>query len=202
YGSVIYNSTNSGLTWRTNPVPSATWHTVACSVDGTKLVAVPLNGRSYTSTNSGTTWTTNNLPNDSWQSVVSSADGTQLAVVSFNIYTSTNSGMTWNSNSAPRVSWGDIASSADGHKLAAIVKNGGIWTAQTTPAPTLNIKPAGDSFDVSWLVPSTNFVMQQSSDLLAWEDVTNMPVLNLTNLENEILVPSTNSSALYRLKTP
>jgi hypothetical protein len=66
----------------------------------------------------------------------------------------------------------------------------------------MNITPANGSFKLSWLIPSTNFVMQQSSDLSSWSDVTNAPVLNLTNLQNEIILPPTNSSSFFRLKTP
>ncbi|MDD5141364.1 MAG: hypothetical protein PHY43_14030 [Verrucomicrobiales bacterium] len=44
--------------------------------------------------------------------------------------------------------------------------------------------------------------MQQSSDLTSWADVTNAPVLNLTNLQNEVLLSPSNSSSFYRLKTP
>ena len=55
---------------------------------------------------------------------------------------------------------------------------------------------------VSWIMPSTNFVMQQSSDLQNWADMTNQPVLNLTNLQNEVLLSPPGSNVFYRLKTP
>ena len=51
-------------------------------------------------------------------------------------------------------------------------------------------------------MPSTNFVLQQSADLLSWTDVTNPPVLNLTNLQNQVTLPPSGSSGFYRLKTP
>jgi hypothetical protein len=51
-------------------------------------------------------------------------------------------------------------------------------------------------------VPSTDFVMQQSSDLGSWMDMTNKPVLNLTNLQNEVILSPTGSNVFYRLKTP
>jgi hypothetical protein len=44
--------------------------------------------------------------------------------------------------------------------------------------------------------------MQQSSDLGSWTDVTNPPVLNLTNLQNEVTLPMHAGSGFYRLKTP
>ena len=95
--------------------------------------------------------------------------------------------------------------SADGNKIAAVAGYdipAPIYTLQTMPSPSMNITPTNGSFKLSWLIPSTNFVMQQSSDLTSWSDVTNEPVLNLTNLQNEVILPPTNSSGFYRLKTP
>jgi hypothetical protein len=47
-----------------------------------------------------------------------------------------------------------------------------------------------------------NFVLQQSSDLASWTDMTDTPALNLTNLQNEVVLSPTNGSGFYRLKTP
>ena len=44
--------------------------------------------------------------------------------------------------------------------------------------------------------------MQQSADLQKWVDMTNQPVLNLTNLQDEVILPSPGSNVFYRLKTP
>ena len=66
----------------------------------------------------------------------------------------------------------------------------------------MNLTPINGNLTLSWTVPSTNFVMQQSSDLGSWADMTNKPVLNLTNLQNEVTFPLTGSNAFYRLKTP
>ncbi len=54
----------------------------------------------------------------------------------------------------------------------------------------MNITPTNGSLKFSWPVPSTNFVMQQSSDLQSWSDMTNQPVLNLTNLQDEVTLPA------------
>jgi hypothetical protein len=83
-----------------------------------------------------------------------------------------------------------------------VVNGGGIWTCQTTPTPQLNIAPTNPGLKLSWIVPSANFVLQQSADLVSWEDMTNPPALNLTNLQDEIILSPTNSSGFYRLKTP
>jgi hypothetical protein len=219
-GGLIYASTNSGLTWTLTDAPTNNvWATVASSADGSKLVAasgfafVPglIYGGVYTSTNFGMTWTSNKVTAAQWQSVASSADGTRLVAVCIDlyndpaglIYSSTNSGATWVSNSVPNESWYSVASSADGNKLvAATLFPAPIYTLQTTPTPQLNLAPTNGNLAFSWIIPSTNFVLQQSADLTAWAVVTNPPILNLTNLQNQVTLCPSNSSSFYRLKTP
>jgi len=65
----------------------------------------------------------------------------------------------------------------------------------------VNVSPKNGNLKFSWTVPSTNFVVQQSPDLASWTDVTNAPVLNLTNLQNEVTLPPAGSSGFFRLKT-
>ena len=113
---------------------------------------------------------------------------------------------------APSTNWSKIASSADGTKLAAAVAGnfyvpnagGGIWTSQITPSPIVNLSPTNNNLALSWLIPSTNFILQQNSDLTTtnWSAVTNAPVLNLTNLQNQVTLPAPASNAFFRLKTP
>ena len=146
--------------------------------------------------------------------MASSADGSKLvaaiwggstpSVFSTYIYTSTNSGATWQTNDAPNVTWTAVASSADGNKLVAVVEyvGGGVYTLQTKPSPQLSLAPKNTNVALSWLIPSTNFVLQQSSDLTSWADVTNAPALNLTNLQNQVTVSVSNACSFYRLKTP
>lgn len=207
----IFISTNSGV-WRPTSAFNANWQAVAPSADGSKLVGVIYLTGIYTSTNSGTSWTKRSAPTINWQSVASSADGSQLVAGagalygSYGpgpIYTSTNSGFTWISNSAPLQKWASVASSADGCKLAAVAYGGGIWTAQLAPAPRLNIT-APNALQLSWIVPSTNLVLQQNLDLTTtdWVTLTNVPTLNLTNLQNEVILSPTNWNAFYRLSSP
>jgi hypothetical protein len=120
------------------------------------------------------------------------------------IFTSSDFGFTWTSNDVPAVNWSCVASSADGNKLVAGSSYGGIWTRQTTPEPRLGIASLSNSFTVSWTVPSTDFVLQQNLDLTTtnWTDVTNPPILNLTNLQNQVTLSPSNRSGFYRLKTP
>jgi hypothetical protein len=78
---------------------------------------------------------------------------------------------------------------------------GPIYGAQTVVAPTLNIAPAGIQANVSWTVPSTNFVLQMSTNPVApgWVDVTNVPTV--TNLQKRVVVSATNRSGFFRLKS-
>jgi hypothetical protein len=206
----IYTSADSGNTWTSNNMPNEEWSCVASSADGSTLAAVAFDGVIYTSTNSGNIWISNNVPNQRWSSVAMSADGSKLAAVAFvpiypyngAIYTSADSGNTWISNNVPNQRWSSAASSADGSKLVATVFSGGIYTLYSTPAPQLNITPSDTNVLLSWLVPSINFVMQQSSDLGSWTDMTNTPVLNLTNLQNEVILSPASDNVFYRLKTP
>ena len=67
--------------------PADYWASIACSADGTKLVAA--SSVISTSTNSGVTWTAQNSGVLPWTSVASSADGNKLvATADSAIYTS------------------------------------------------------------------------------------------------------------------
>jgi photosystem II stability/assembly factor-like uncharacterized protein len=177
---------------------------VASSADGTKLVALTYGGPIYISTNSGTTWIAASAPAEHWRSVASSADGTKLVAVSYGpIYTSADAGATWMSNSVPNKAWEAVASSADGSKLTAAVWGHSIYTSHSTPTASLNITPSGRNIVLSWIVPSMDFVLQQNADLTTtnWTDVTTTPTVNLTNLQNQLIVPLSNSNQFYRLKS-
>ena len=50
--------------------------------------------------------------------------------------------------------------------------------------------------------PATNFLLQQSSDLVTWSTITNAPTLNITNLQERVALPLSASQTFYRLKTP
>jgi hypothetical protein len=52
------------------------------------------------------------------------------------------------------------------------------------------------------MIPSASFVVQQSLDFSSWTNLIVQPVLNLTNLQNEISVSPTDSIGFYRLATP
>lgn len=211
--SPFYVSTNAGVTWKKNlGVPTTNWSSVACSADGGKIVASVYHGLIYTSTNSGTSWITNNVPTTNWNCVASSADGTKLVAVFGNsttgggIYTSTNFGVTWILNSLTNELWYAAAQSADGNKWYAGGRvnsyAGEIRIASFQPQPVMNIMPTEGNLKLSWIIPSTDFVLQSSPDLSSWTDLTNQPVLNLTNLQDEVTLPLSAGNEFFRLKTP
>lgn len=139
-------------------------------------------------------------------SVTCSADGTKLVTVgqTGSIYTSLDSGVTWTYNDAPYTSWRKVACSADGTMKVAVVggETGGIYTSRSAPTPWLSVTPAGGNAALSWIVPSQPFVLQENSGLTAtnWAEVPMPPVLNLTNLQNQVVVPLSGSHRFYRLK--
>jgi photosystem II stability/assembly factor-like uncharacterized protein len=222
HGGGIYTSTNSGATWTLTSAPNASWISVASSADGIRLVAASADGMSRVciSTNSGATWNYCvvlwAVPMGYacyWSAVCSSADGTKLAVAANSVYllgnlfpgpvyTSSDSGTTW--NPGPAATWSSVAGSADGSEFVAAANGGGIYTSRNAPAPVLSIAPSGNRLAFSWIVPSTNFVMEQISELGAtgWTAVTNVPTINLTNLQSEVTLPLPAGNTFYRLKTP
>jgi photosystem II stability/assembly factor-like uncharacterized protein len=204
----FYLSTDSGTTWTniSDRLPPTETRYVGCSsADGSKWTIIADAGI-IISTNSGVTWTLNYNNNlTSGSKVACSADGSKLIAsqryVGGEIYMSTNSGSTWWLSSAPQSPAYSVASSADGCRFVAASTNG-IYTFQSAPSPQLNLTFSNVNLALSWTIPSTNFVLQQSSDLTSWADVTNAPALNLTNLQNQVMLSPSNSIGFYRLKTP
>ena len=82
------------------------------------------------------------------------------------------------------------------------LKSNGIWISQSKPTSSHQIMPTSNYLMLSWLAPSTNFVLQQGADLSAWTNLTNQPALNLTNLQNEAFLPFSGRGGFYQLKTP
>lgn len=219
YGT-IYRSTNAGTTWISDGQPTGGWNSVASSANGCVLVAVGYGNGIYVSINSGASWRTNfnfymitGGYGPQWCSVSCSADGQRIIAAcpyffSYAIYSnfstmlSTDFGHSWTVINTDNHYWKTVAASADGSKLFEAGNTTGIYTLQTTLPPYLNLKMANSILDISWLVPSTNFVLQQSLNLVTWTDVTNIPILNFTNLQNNVWLPISDNNHFYRLETP
>jgi len=211
----VYTSTNAGATWNTNNTLVFYCVAAACSADGTKMFVACLGNKIYNSTNSGLAWNTNSTaPSKSWTSLGCSADGARVVAACENglpgeIYTSSDSGTTWVSNNVPSQFWNSVAISADGGRLFALAANygiapGPIYSAQTISSPQLHIALANPSVLLSWLTPSSPFVLQQKSNLQAssWVTLSNVPVFDAGTLQNVTTVPASSSSAFYRLAAP
>ena len=76
----IYTSTNAGTSWFAATTAYVSWESIACSTNGSRIVAAGYGGI-YTSTDSGATWASNSVPNLNWSSVTSSDDGNRLVAV-------------------------------------------------------------------------------------------------------------------------
>src|SRR4051812_45527772 len=110
--------------WMQTTAPSVQWKGLACSRDGTKVVAITGGQNAglfgpdliYLSSDSGASWAVSSAPSAAWNGVASSLDGSRIIAVAGAparwIYTSTNSGATWVSNNVPRENWATVASSA------------------------------------------------------------------------------------------
>jgi len=129
FGNFISKSTYPFTSWSILYYNTVSWGSIACSSDGTIIVAGTRNGYIYVSTDSGANWTTNSNSSGYkyWYSVASSSDGTKFVAVVNNasvggfIYRSTDSGVSWSVilNDAPR-GWKSIACSSDGTILVAV----------------------------------------------------------------------------------
>jgi hypothetical protein len=208
-------SSNGGGSWQQAAnAPGPLWYSVAMSADGNKIIAVLQwlsNGNPvatiYTSTNFATSWVSNNLPQILWGNATISADGRKMFVA--NNYTnalSTNDGTTWLPGPGGQPA-SEIISSADGGVLFSCAGGplaasySGIYRAATIIQPQLTISST-NSVSLSWTIPSTNFVLKQSPDLVIWSSVTNVPTLNLTNLQDQVTLPLSASNSFFRLATP
>ncbi len=112
-----------GQTWVPTGAPCTYWSSVACSADGTRLLAAsePYGGGTgavYMSSNAGVTWEITGLPTEYWSSVSCSADAKTAIVTAGDVYVSTNSGSTW-APATGAYGWA-AALSADGTKQVVV----------------------------------------------------------------------------------
>jgi len=193
----IYFSTNFGANW-TPDNPSPAGAEVCISSDGNWVGITGAN--TYISSDGGSHWMTNGFGP---ASIACSADGTDWIVGGPQVYISADGGKTWvtNLSALPPVLTYGVAASADFCQLIATGPGQGIWSGRAVPSPQLNIQSQDTNVAVSWLLPSTNFVLQQSVDLSnpSWTEVSANPTLNFTNLNQQVSVPATGSSMFFRL---
>ena len=204
--SMLIVSTNFGLFWQ-SAAPSGAEFGLGYAADGTKLYAAGTNF--YMSQDWGATWPSSGPEAPVFGLFGCSANGSALlgrgpGNDTFPIYTSRDDGFTWISNDVPPAVWTAFACSADGNILVAAAEpdgstGGGVWVSKTRPSPRLNLFLSNGSLNFSWIVPSTNMVLEQGLNLVNWTILTNSPSLNLSNLQEQLTLRPTNSRALFRL---
>jgi len=163
-------SGDSGATWTSVSAVVANLSPLACSADGTRLVASAQGGGIYVSTNSGAAWVdvsepqvlglASGAPTANWRVISCSADGTNLVAIeapiafpdSAQIYTSGDRGANWTLTSAPFAYWTALASSADGSRLAAVAGAVGGRVEGYEPSPTYYLGPifCSADFGATW----------------------------------------------------
>ena len=227
-GGTIFTSTNDGATWQPSGAqkPSGApngFSLVAGSADLADLISavtIPSSGFDtscsvvFTSHDFGASWQQTSspcLPGGAFAALTSSAQGKDLAALirdsSTPVLTSMDGGATWWYNAVSGAeNWiagsyiRPLASSADGKRLVVAGWSAGIYTWHTTPSPELKAKLENGSLAGFWLVPSTKFVLQQSSDMgtSGWTDVTTLPSFDPTTLEYQFR-PKGGGTMFYRL---
>jgi hypothetical protein len=118
----FHPSLGQAQAWTQTGAPGETWRSIACSSDGTRLIAAGDEGI-YESLDAGLTWLFLNPTQSS--SIACSADGTKIiAAVSGAVYTSPDSGATWQQQALTPGGQYYVASSADGTNLVAVGYSG------------------------------------------------------------------------------
>jgi hypothetical protein len=127
-------------TWTLTSAPEDYWASVACSADGSTVVAVA-DKLLFVSTNFGGSWTSNGLfsPDQTvWSAAACSADGTKMVagidstangIAPGPLYTSTDAGQTWTSNGVFGW-WKSFSSAANGTNVAGVAA---IFTSRGGP---------------------------------------------------------------------
>jgi photosystem II stability/assembly factor-like uncharacterized protein len=212
--ALLFVSTNFGVAWPAGlPATNAEWRSVACTADGSRIIASTVSAdvptRLYVSNDSGKTWIDEvpisfpqiygNISNDVFISLTSSADGSLLVANTLSdIYISRDFGATWIYDNAS--SDAPVACSTDGTLLFASI--GGYVETQNLPPP-LAIASSASQLTLSWPAPSSQYTLQQISDLSStnWLHVTN--AITVTNYRNQVLLaPPASGNAFYRLQGP
>ena len=199
----IYTSTNAGALWVSNNAPSFPWNSLACSANGSNLLATA-SPFLVASTNAGAVWApVLNQPGAIYK-IACSTNGNLWFAISTNtgqILSAFNAGAIWITNTAPRTNWSAIAVSADGLRGAAAAAGGGIYILQP---PLLSITAAANSVSLLWATNNAllGFGLEQNTNLATanWQDVATAPTI--TNINYRVTLPATNSRLFFRLAAP
>jgi hypothetical protein len=149
----IYKTTNGGDNWAVTTAPNSTWQSIACSSDGSIILAGNSNSgtlaydrRWAISTDGGATWSAG-ATTGQWTDVAMSDDGSRMYAINTGVatfYRSADTGSTWSTTSIS-VAGRAVACSSDG--LTVLIGRGG----SSTPMVSTN---GGVSFTAVTGVPS------------------------------------------------
>ncbi len=156
YAKWAADSSNSWSDSHSSGLPYAAWDAITVSSDGTKIVAVILNGSGasagiYRSANTGSSWSRVSATSRAYRCVASSSDGTYIAagVSTGNIYVSADSGVSWTA-CAVSAAWRGVAMSSDGHYMVGVINatsgNRGIYRSTDYGATWTQINSTGRSY--------------------------------------------------------
>jgi hypothetical protein len=206
----ILISIDWGLTWNLTTAPVMYWTALAFSAEEGRLFACGWNFSAatglYCTTNDGATWSKVGSTERSVRSLAVSPDGHKLAVSSTKIFTSSNGGTSWITNTVPNAPGNGwvMASSADGGNLVGANRDSGaVYFSGTVQPPAILLDYISGASKLSWVIPSKNFVLEESADFYpaSWSPITNVPHLNPSNLHHEITLPATGDNHFFRLRT-
>ena len=118
-------SVDGGKNWSNSVSPGGgNWHTVASSLDGSRMAAIDVGGFIHTSDDYGANWRVNtSAGKKTWWSIDMSDDGQVIAAVAedSNIVVSNDAGISWNSVlSLKDKNWNSVAISGNGMKIFAL----------------------------------------------------------------------------------
>ena len=206
----LYLSRNGGQLWSEINLGNQYWRSVAASADGRTLLAAvggQHSGPIYLSRNAGSSWVALDLPLTNWQQVTVSADGNRMAAISRSgstpVYTSSDAGQSWHPQLLPAAIWAAIASSADGFQILA-AGDQNIFELTFPPSPRLETGIQLGQPSLSWIIPSAQFHLEQTSNLFPpeWIAFPNAPTFISQNLHFQVLLTATNPAVFYRLRNP
>jgi uncharacterized repeat protein (TIGR02543 family) len=128
--ALIASAQAAQYTW-SNPsqTPNASWHALAMSADGTKIVGAEYGGQIWTSRDSGATWLNRSAAgNQSWLAVaISQSSEVIYGVYTGGVYRSPDFGETWFPTSAPICSYVGVATSGAKNVSVACEGSGAIY---------------------------------------------------------------------------
>jgi len=204
-------STNSGVSWADAAVTNRYFGPVACTADGSRIygVVADVNTGLIMSEDFGRTWSYANIavvPEGERGIILSlacSEDGSLVAgkLESYSqsgAMISRNFGASWIMD-PPNNGISEVTCSADGTLLMGSADQ----IILQYLAPPLYVASSGVQLTLSWPAPSSQYTLQQISDLGStnWLAVTN--AITVTNYRNQVTLPApAHGNVFYRLNGP